>query len=31
MQMNGLAELITIRHHWEEWADPGLIIGKEAL
>jgi pyruvate dehydrogenase (quinone) len=26
MQMNGLAELITIKHYWEEWADPRLII-----
>ena len=26
MQMNGLAELITIKHYWEEWQDPRLII-----
>jgi pyruvate dehydrogenase (quinone) len=26
MQMNGLAELITIKHYWREWADPRLII-----
>ena len=26
MQMNGLAELITIKHYWEEWANPRLII-----
>jgi pyruvate dehydrogenase (quinone) len=26
MQMNGLAELITIRRYWEGWADPRLII-----
>src|ERR1700749_2018899 len=26
MQMNGLAELITIKRYWEEWADPRLII-----
>jgi pyruvate dehydrogenase (quinone) len=26
MQMNGLAELITIKHYWEEWTDPRLII-----
>ena len=26
MQMNGLAELITIKHYWHEWADPRLII-----
>ncbi|NMO01820.1 thiamine pyrophosphate-requiring protein [Gordonia sp. TBRC 11910] len=26
MQMNGLAELITIRRYWQEWADPRLVI-----
>ena len=26
MQMNGLAELITVKHYWREWADPRLII-----
>ncbi len=26
MQMNGLAELITIKHYWREWADPRLIV-----
>jgi pyruvate dehydrogenase (quinone) len=26
MQMNGLAELITIKHYWEQWADSRLII-----
>jgi len=26
MQMNGLAELITIKHYWERWSDPRLII-----
>jgi pyruvate dehydrogenase (quinone) len=26
MQMNGLAELITIKHYWHQWADPRLII-----
>ena len=26
MQMNGLAELITIKHYWQEWSDPRLII-----
>jgi pyruvate dehydrogenase (quinone) len=26
MQMNGLAELITISRYWREWADPRLII-----
>jgi pyruvate dehydrogenase (quinone) len=22
MQMNGLAELITVKHYWEQWSDP---------
>jgi pyruvate dehydrogenase (quinone) len=26
MQMNGVAKLITIKHYWQEWADPRLII-----
>ncbi len=26
MQMNGLAELITIKHYWKQWADPRLIV-----
>jgi pyruvate dehydrogenase (quinone) len=26
MQMNGLAELITIKHYWREWQDPRLIV-----
>ncbi len=26
MQMNGLAELITVAHYWSQWADPRLII-----
>jgi pyruvate dehydrogenase (quinone) len=26
MQMNGMAELITIKHYWQEWEDPRLII-----
>ncbi len=26
MQMNGLAELITIKHYWQQWTDPRLII-----
>lgn len=26
MQMNGMAELITIKHYWQEWADPRLVI-----
>ena len=24
--MNGLAELITIKHYWQQWADPRLIV-----
>ncbi|HWU23947.1 MAG TPA: thiamine pyrophosphate-requiring protein [Nocardioides sp.] len=26
MQMNGMAELITVKHYWEQWSDPRLII-----
>ena len=26
MQMNGMAELITIKRYWREWDDPRLII-----
>jgi pyruvate dehydrogenase (quinone) len=26
MQMNGLAELITIKRYWQQWDDPRLII-----
>lgn len=26
MQMNGMAELITIKHYYEQWADPRLIV-----
>ncbi len=26
MQMNGLAELITISKYWKEWADPRLVV-----
>src|SRR5579859_4288886 len=26
MRMNGLAELITIKRYWEQWADPRLIV-----
>ena len=26
MQMNGMAELITIRRYWQEWGDPRLIV-----
>ncbi|MBW0013166.1 thiamine pyrophosphate-requiring protein [Mycobacterium sp.] len=26
MQMNDMAELITIKRYWQEWADPRLIV-----
>jgi pyruvate dehydrogenase (quinone) len=26
MQMNGMAELITIQRYWKEWADPRLVV-----
>lgn len=26
MQMNGMAELLTVRRYWEEWSDPRLIV-----
>ncbi|MGH3627012.1 MAG: thiamine pyrophosphate-requiring protein [Sciscionella sp.] len=26
MQMNGLAELITIKRYWQDWSDPRLIV-----
>jgi pyruvate dehydrogenase (quinone) len=26
MQMNGLAELITIARYWSDWADPRLVV-----
>jgi pyruvate dehydrogenase (quinone) len=26
MQMNGLAELITVAKYWEEWDDPRLVV-----
>jgi len=26
MQMNGLAELITISHYWREWSDPCFVV-----
>jgi pyruvate dehydrogenase (quinone) len=26
MQMNGLAELLTISRYWREWADPRLVV-----
>jgi pyruvate dehydrogenase (quinone) len=26
MQMNGLAELITISRYWQEWTDPRLVV-----
>jgi pyruvate dehydrogenase (quinone) len=24
--MNGMAELITVKRHWERWADPRLVV-----
>ncbi len=26
MQMNGLAELVTIKRYWQEWSDPRLVV-----
>jgi pyruvate dehydrogenase (quinone) len=26
MQMNGLAELITVAHRWPDWADPRFVV-----
>jgi len=26
MQMNGVAELITVAHRWREWADPRFVV-----
>lgn len=26
MQLNGLAELITVAHRWRDWADPRLVV-----
>jgi pyruvate dehydrogenase (quinone) len=26
MQMNGLAELITIQRYWQDWSDPRLVV-----
>ncbi|WBC08547.1 thiamine pyrophosphate-binding protein [Micromonospora sp. WMMA1947] len=26
MQLNGLAELITVAHHWTQWRDPRLVV-----
>ena len=26
MQMNGMAELITVARYWEQWSDPRLIV-----
>jgi len=26
MQMNGMAELITVAKYWEEWSDPRLVV-----
>lgn len=26
MQMNGMAELVTVKRYWQEWTDPRLIV-----
>ncbi len=26
MQMNGMAELITVSHYWSQWSDPRLVV-----
>lgn len=26
MQMNGMAELLTVKRYWREWADPRLVV-----
>jgi pyruvate dehydrogenase (quinone) len=26
MQMNGMAELLTVKRYWKEWSDPRLIV-----
>jgi pyruvate dehydrogenase (quinone) len=26
MQMNGINELITVAHYWQQWADPRLVV-----
>jgi pyruvate dehydrogenase (quinone) len=26
MQMNGLAELLTVKRYWQQWADPRLVV-----
>jgi pyruvate dehydrogenase (quinone) len=26
MQMNGLAELLTVKRYWKDWADPRLVV-----
>lgn len=26
MQMNGMAELLTVKRYWKEWSDPRLVI-----
>ncbi|HZD66878.1 MAG TPA: thiamine pyrophosphate-requiring protein, partial [Acidimicrobiales bacterium] len=26
MQMNGMAELITVKRYWEQWRDPRLVV-----
>ncbi len=26
MQMNGMAELVTVKRYWQEWSDPRLVV-----
>jgi pyruvate dehydrogenase (quinone) len=26
MQMNGMAELLTVRRYWQDWTDPRLVV-----
>ncbi len=26
MQMNGMAELVTVKRYWEQWSDPRLVV-----
>jgi pyruvate dehydrogenase (quinone) len=26
MQMNGMAELLTVRRYWQDWSDPRLVV-----
>ncbi len=26
MQMNGMAELVTVKRYWKEWSDPRLVV-----